>query len=499
MCVLLLQNQPLPLEYRATYPALLQTLMLVNALPKDGVEDMTCLNFLHEPALLDNLRQRFERNHVYTNTCRICIAVNPFNWQVSQPLYSDELRRSYRGRELAELPPHVYAAAEEAYRQLSDSVDGDRNDGATDAASCGARGSRAASQSILVSGESGAGKTESVKIVMSYLAHCSRDRLAGRVVDTRAEVSARVLASNPLLESFGNAKTLRNNNSSRFGKFIQLRFSADCEMNGARIQVYLLEKSRVVRQVTSERNYHVLYQLLAGRTVEQRALWQLDAPADSYAILAQSGCTVIDGLDDALEYRRTAEAMEAVGLGGAGGAEQESVWRALAAVLLLPQLGFESTSQHESGVESASVPASFEPLLEHLGELLGISSAASSATEELRCAICTRRLITRDDEVTVPLTLTQALDARHALTKAIYGRLFSWLVERCNATLEGGGGERSRGFVGFVGVLDIFGFEDFAHNSLEQLCINYANEALQQQFNCDVFKAQQAEYEAEGI
>jgi len=443
------------LESKAQHSQPADKLLLVNVLPDDGVEDMTRLNYLHEPALLNNIRHRFERDHVYTYTGKICIAVNPFNWQVSQPLYTEERLVTYRGREMSDLPPHIYAIAEEAYQAI---VEPGANN----------------NQSILVSGESGAGKTESVKIMMQYLAVVSKS-------GDQNKVAAQVLASNPLLEAFGNARTLRNNNSSRFGKFIEIQFNAAFRMSGARIHVYLLEKSRVVQQSTGERNYHVFYQMLAGLSMEERALVCLDAPVESYALLNQSGCIVIDGVDDAHEFEKTKGAMGAVGLGGE---EQLDTTRTLAAALLLPQLAFESDDE-----DHAIVATSSAELLSQVSGLLGAEVA-----EDLSNALCTRRLVTRDDEITVPLTLEQAHDSREALTKAIYGKLFSWLVARCNAMLVDDSVVSA-----FVGILDIFGFEDFKVNSFEQLTINYANERLQQQFNWDVFKSEQAEYESEGI
>ena len=199
-------------------------LNLMNVLPEQGVEDMARLNYLHEPALLNNLRHRFALDHVYTYTAKICIAVNPFDWQVSKPLYAEEVLRKYRGREMSELPPHVYAIAEDAYQKILDAEARNGNN-----------------QSVLVSGESGAGKTEAVKIMMNYLAAVSR---AG---ETNL-IAQQVLASNPLLEAFGNAKTSRNNNSSRFGKFIEIQFDQAHKMSGAHIHIYLLEKSRIAGQ-----------------------------------------------------------------------------------------------------------------------------------------------------------------------------------------------------------------------------------------------------------
>eukprot|EP00900_Chrysochromulina_parva_P008310 jgi/Chrpa1/17480/Chrysochromulina_OHIO_Genome00007564-RA len=427
-------------------------LMLVNELPEDGVENMTQLNYLHEPALLDNLRYRFSKDHVYTYTGKICIAVNPFSWKVSKPLYEESLLVQYRGKELGDKPPHVYAIAEDAYQHI---VNDRRN------------------QSILVSGESGAGKTESVKVMMQYLAVVSKS-------GDQNKVAAQVLASNPLLEAFGNAKTSRNNNSSRFGKFIEIQFNRAFKMVGARIHVYLLEKPRVIQQNEGERNYHVFYQLMAGLSDDERKEIHLDVAIDKLALLNQSGCVAIEGVDDHEEMQATRGAMHAIGMEEP---EHKHVMRAIASVLLLAQLTFVQDKEDHSGIEDGSVA------LQQVAELLG-----SETPEELSNALCTRQLVTRDDVVTVPLNLEQASASRDALTKAIYGKLFSWLVDRCNDKLVDDAKSAA-----FCGILDIFGFEHFKVNSFEQLCINYANERLQQQFNWDVFKSEQAEYEREGI
>ena len=296
-----------------------------------------------------------------------------------------------------------------------------------------------------------------------------------------AHARPQVLASNPLLEAFGNARTSRNNNSSRFGKFIEIQFSRTFKMAGARINIYLLEKSRVVQQSSGERNYHVFYQVLAGLSGEERSLFHLSSPAEEFALINQSGCMAIKGIDDAAELERTRGAMHAIGMEEA---EQAHVLRTLSAVLLLAQLAFT-----QDGDERAAIETESNTTLQHVAELLGPESG-----DEMSNALCTRRLVTRDDVVTVPLTLEQARDSRDALGKSIYGKLFSWLVDRCNDKLVDEDAASA-----FIGILDIFGFESFKVNSFEQLCINYANERLQQQFNWDVFKSEQAEYESEGI
>ena len=362
----------------------------------------------------------------------------------SQPPYAESLLVKYRGKEMDDMPPHVYGIAEQAYQQIV-------SDGAN--------------QSILVSGESGAGKTESVKIMMQYLAVVSKS-------GGENKVAAQVLASNPLLEAFGNARTLRNNHSSRFGKFIEIQFNRAYKMAGARIHIYLLEKSRVVQQSEGERNYHVFYQLLAGLTEDERASVHLTGPIEEFALLNQSGCTSIEGVDDSQELQRTRKAMGAIGMEEA---DVVHVLGTLSAVLLLAQLSFTGIDEEEhAGVAPESAASS----LLHIATLLG-----AEQPDDLSSALCTRQLVTRDDVITVPLTLEQARDSRDALAKSIYGRLFSWLVMRCNEKLVDDDATKA-----FVGILDIFG-QSFEVNSFEQLCINYANERLQQQFNWDVFKS----------
>ena len=446
-------------------------------------EDMTQLSHLHEPAVLDNLRRRFEEGHVYTRTGLICIAVNPYSWEVSRPLYAAAVGARHReasGPDAARLPPHAYAPAERAFRALPRPLaDGGRD------------------QSMLVSGESGAGKTETVKIVMEYLAAATPGR------DGAHRAAEQVLASNPLLEAFGNAQTLRNDNSSRFGKFIELQFTSAARpaLVGARIQTYLLEKSRVVAAAKGERNYHAFYQLLAGASDAERAELALTAAggAADYRLTSGGGSGTDGGrIDDAADWRRTAAAIEAIGVGADARA---GLRRLLAGLLLLGELRFEAADAtadaDDAGAAAAVVGGDAAG-----GALASCAALLDVGAADLATALCTRRLVTRDDEVVVPLSPERAADARDALTKGAYGRLFGWLVAQCNAALaaapaDGGDGAQDGG--GYIGVLDIFGFEHFEDNGFEQLCINYANERLQRQFNRDTFEAEQAEYEAEGI
>ena len=399
-------------ETGAEHTCTAETLYLMNTLPEEGMDDMARLNYLHEPALLNNLRHRFARDHVYTYTAKICIAVNPFNWMVSKPLYAPELLVKYRGREMSDLPPHVYAIAEDAYQQILN-----------------ADGPNQANQSILVSGESGAGKTESVKIMMNYLAAVSK---AGET----NKVAEQVLASNPLLEAFGNARTMRNDNSSRFGKFIEIQFGKGYKMSGANIHIYLLEKTRVVQQSQGERNYHVFYQLLAGLSAEERGALHLEPPIETFALVNQSGCITINGVDDAAEFRRTRGAMESVGMDVE---QQMAATRSIAVVLLLAQLRFE-----KDGEEHATIGTP-----ETLQQVSGLLGAEAS---DVSHALCTRQLVTRDDIITVPLNLEQATDSRDALGKAVYGRLFKWLVDAANVKLVDTNAPDA-----FIGILDVRG------------------------------------------
>ena len=502
-------------------------LLLVNDLQDDGAEDMTTLSHLHEPALLHNLQHRLSRHRIYTHVGHICIAVNPFSWEVSAPHYTEAVQESYRRAAGAQLPPHLFALAERTHEAVR-RADGD--------------------QSVLVSGESGAGKTEAVKLLMRYLSHEGSEAAAdGRRAEASgaeahtASIAERVLATNPLLEAFGNAATLRNANSSRFGKFIALQFGGGGRLRGASIHVYLLEKSRVVRRMAGERSYHVLYQCLHGR-----AATEIDDPvgyayASTFAYLRDAGGpTPVSAVDadpqrcvDGGALSRTAEAMSAVGLSPE---EIRGVWRTLSAVLLLGELAVEIAAGASADAEAAAnaaavaaaggsavvgtergaaqgtaedgrctVASSSAAALARVSELLGVAEP-----EDLNGALCMRRLLTREEEVMVQLTPEQACDSRDALAKALYGRIFAWLVGRCNETIAApaavGATVGVLDIFGFdrlrsssIGILDIFGFESFATNSFEQLCINYANEALQGQFCADVFRAEQLEYEREGI
>lgn len=333
-----------------------------------------------------------------------------------------------------------------------------------------------ASQSILITGESGAGKTETTKFVMKYLAG-----LAGGT-----GMEDQVLDTNPILEAFGNAKTIHNNNSSRFGKLIEIYFNKSHAICGALIQTYLLEKSRVVHQLPGERSYHIFYQLCRGATPEERTACMLpdSQSLESFSYLSNSGCTEITGVDDAAQFNQVKQAMNAIGISSD---QQASIWKILSALLWLGNINFTSVSDSSDAVDVAEGP-SREALLK-AATLLGIDP------EALAAALTRRRMVAGGENITRELNMDAATENRDALSKAIYEALFRWLVLRINAALSAGKQSAATSLC----ILDIYGFECFQENSFEQLCINYANERLQQQFAAHLFKLEQAIYEEEGV
>ncbi|CAK4083247.1 unnamed protein product [Aphanomyces euteiches] len=415
----------------------------------EGVQDMRNLRFLNEPSILYNLKSRFEAAQPYTYSNEIVIAVNPYQWLPS--LYGESLHEKYLSKPRESLPPHVYATSTSAYKHMmSKTAGGIRN------------------QSILVSGESGAGKTETTKILMHHLA-----TVAGGREDSTI---ARVIDVNPLLESFGNAKTTRNDNSSRFGKFTQLQFDAQGRLRGGRCETYLLEKSRVVSFTEGERNYHIFYQLLAGLSPTDQKKLHLD-PMHQYHYTGLLGNMQIDGMDDASWLQKTEKAL---GLIDMNEAFRWTLYNVLAGILHLGEITFLSKSETTSAVANADE-------LAIVSQLLGLPS------ETIEHAFCNRTIASNRESVTVPLNVVEALENRDALAKAIYANLFDWLVRRINEAIAVETAATQ------IGVLDIFGFEDFKHNGFEQFCINYANEKLQQKFVKDVFSSVQDEYIREGL
>nr|CCA16732.1 myosinlike protein putative [Albugo laibachii Nc14]CCA21835.1 myosinlike protein putative [Albugo laibachii Nc14] len=412
-----------------------------------GVEDMITLNYLHEPAILFNIKARFLKKLPYTYTGDICIAVNPYQWLPE--LYEEEQHLRYVNQPKEELPPHVYATSVSAYDNMM------RNK---------------KNQSILVSGESGAGKTETTKILMNHLA-----TIAGGLNNSTIK---KIIEVNPLLESFGNAKTVRNDNSSRFGKFTQLQFDKKGTLVGAKCRTYLLEKTRVIHHEAPERNYHIFYQLLESGDVAQRLA--LEA-SKIYRYTGSNDTASIEGVSNANHFLRTKNALSLIGMNEES---QMVLFEVLAGILHLGQIQLISdpTDDEKSLITSGDEGATSTT------ELLGVT------WEQLESALCSRTMRAVNDVYSVPLRKDQAMDCRDALAKAIYSNIFDWLVKTINQSLSNDANMNNH-----VGVLDIFGFEHFKHNSFEQFCINYANEKLQQKFTQDVFKTVQIEYEEEEI
>ncbi|XP_004541253.3 uncharacterized protein myh14 isoform X6 [Maylandia zebra] len=442
------------------------------------VEDMADLTCLNEASVLHNLRERYYSGLIYTYSGLFCVVVNPYK---NLPIYTESIVEMYRGKKRHEMPPHIYAISEAAYRSMLQ----DRED-----------------QSILCTGESGAGKTENTKKVIQYLAHVasshkggtlgrkkeavqmdgSRSLTRGSTIVNRSmqygELERQLLQANPILEAFGNAKTVKNDNSSRFGKFIRINFDVAGYIVGANIETYLLEKSRATRQAKDERTFHIFYQLLCGASEETRADLLLGT-ADQYRFLS-GGSIPVPGQSDSENFTQTMDSMAIMGFNPE---ESMSMLKVISAVLQFGNISFMKEKNHDQ----ASMPDN--TAAQKLCHLLGINVL------EFTRAILTPRIKVGREYVQKAQTKEQADFAVEALAKATYERLFRWLVHRINRALD----RRQRQGASFIGILDIAGFEIFQLNSFEQLCINYTNEKLQQLFNHTMFILEQEEYQREGI
>ncbi|XP_036274807.1 unconventional myosin-Vb isoform X2 [Pipistrellus kuhlii] len=414
-----------------------------------GENDLTALSYLHEPAVLHNLKVRFlESNHIYTYCGIVLVAINPYE---QLPIYGQDVIYAYSGQNMGDMDPHIFAVAEEAYKQM-------------------ARDEK--NQSIIVSGESGAGKTVSAKYAMRYFA-----TVGGSASDTNIE--EKVLASSPIMEAIGNAKTTRNDNSSRFGKYIQIGFDKRYHIIGANMRTYLLEKSRVVFQAEEERNYHIFYQLCAAASLPELKELALTC-AEDFFYASQGGDTSIEGVDDAEDFEKTRQAFTLLGVRES---HQMSIFKIIASILHLGNVEIQAERQDDS--------CSVSPQDEHLGAFCRLLGVEHSQMEHW---LCHRKLVTAAETYVKSMSLQQAVNARDALAKHMYAQLFGWIVAQVNKALLTALKQHS-----FIGVLDIYGFETFEVNSFEQFCINYANEKLQQQFNSHVFKLEQEEYMKEQI
>ncbi|XP_032059649.1 unconventional myosin-Vb-like [Aythya fuligula] len=429
------------------YPLESQLPPLCNPECLSGKDDLVALSYLHEPAVLHSLRVRFlEANAIYTYCGIILVAINPYK---PLPIYEEEVIYAYSGREMGDMDPHIFALAEEAYKEM---VRFGKN------------------QSLIISGESGAGKTASAKYAMRYFT-----TVGGCLGDSSME--EKVLASSPVMEAFGNAKTTRNDNSSRFGKYIEIGFS-QARVTGATIKTYLLEKSRVTFQAGAERNYHIFYQLCASAALPELQGLGLRG-AETFHYTSQGQCTA--DINDAADLDNTRHAFSLLGVPEA---DQLELFSVLAAILHLGDIAVRGRDRHGDGcfVEPA------DEALRQFCKLLGIEEA------QVTRWLCHRKLVTAGETYLKPLSRQQALDSRDALAKHMYGQVFRWMASRVNRALRSPEGHHTS-----IGILDIYGFEMFEFNSFEQFCINYANEKLQQLFNLHVFKLEQEEYVTEEI
>ncbi|XP_076654568.1 unconventional myosin 61F isoform X2 [Halictus rubicundus] len=415
-----------------------------------GVQDFVLLeDFQSEAAFIDNLRKRFNEDLIYTYIGQVLVSVNPYK---KLPIYDPATIQYYHGRNFFEAPPHIFALADTAYQSLSkENLD----------------------QCILISGESGSGKTEASKKVLEFIAAATGHK---KQVE---EVNDKLIGSNPVLEAFGNAKTNRNDNSSRFGKYMDIQFNFQGDPIGGNILNYLLEKSRVVHQFTGERNFHIFYQMLAGASDETLMKLFLKRNLDTYYYLSNGTKGTVDSIDDGSQYKEVIKAMKTMEMNQQ---EQDDLFSIVASVLHLGNVGFTE----EDGIAQILKPGSVEAV----ATLLGCD------VKQLADAFTHRTIDARGDVVVSPLNRELAIYARDALAKAVYDRLFTWLVTRLNKSLQP---VRDPPRKMVIGILDIYGFEIFQKNSFEQFCINYCNEKLQQLFIQLTLKSEQEEYLREGI
>ncbi|KAJ4927228.1 hypothetical protein JOQ06_014963 [Pogonophryne albipinna] len=422
----------------------------------DKLEDMAMMTHLSEPSVLYNLKERYAAWMIYTYSGLFCVTVNPYKWL---PVYDSKVVNGYRGKKRVEAPPHIFSISDNAYQFMLQ----DREN-----------------QSILITGESGAGKTVNTKRVIQYFATIAV--AGGKKIEQASKMKGsledQIIAANPLLESYGNAKTIRNDNSSRFGKFIRIHFGTTGKLASADIETYLLEKSRVTFQLSAERSYHIFYQLMTGHKPELlEALLITKNPYD-YHMISQGEISV-KSIDDVEEFIATDAAIDILGFTLD---EKASMYKQTGAVMHHGNMKFKQKQREEQAEPDGTEVA------DKIAYLMGLNSA------DLLKALCYPRVKVGNEYVTKGQTVPQVNNNVSALCKSVYEKMFLWMVIRINEMLAT---KQSRQF--FIGVLDIAGFEIFDYNSLEQLCINFTNEKLQQFFNHHMFVLEQEEYKKEGI
>ncbi|NXW63202.1 MYH1B protein, partial [Eurystomus gularis] len=424
----------------------------------DKIEDMAMMTHLHEPAVLYNLKERYAAWMIYTYSGLFCVTVNPYKWL---PVYNPEVVLAYRGKKRQEAPPHIFSISDNAYQFMLT----DREN-----------------QSILITGESGAGKTVNTKRVIQYFATIAasgdkkkEEQPAGKMQGTLED---QIISANPLLEAFGNAKTVRNDNSSRFGKFIRIHFGATGKLASADIETYLLEKSRVTFQLKAERSYHIFYQIMSNKKPELIEMLLITTNPYDYQYVSQGEITV-PSINDQEELMATDSAIDILGFTPD---EKTAIYKLTGAVMHYGNLKFKQKQREEQAEPDGTEVA------DKAAYLMGLNSA------DLLKALCYPRVKVGNEYVTKGQTVQQVYNSVGALAKAVFEKMFLWMVIRINQQLDT---KQPRQY--FIGVLDIAGFEIFDFNSLEQLCINFTNEKLQQFFNHHMFVLEQEEYKKEGI
>ncbi|XP_010613296.1 myosin-3 [Fukomys damarensis] len=422
----------------------------------DRIEDMAMLTHLNEPAVLYNLKDRYTSWMIYTYSGLFCVTVNPYKWL---PVYNPEVVDGYRGKKRQEAPPHIFSISDNAYQFMLT----DREN-----------------QSILITGESGAGKTVNTKRVIQYFATIAATGDLAKKKDAKMKgtLEDQIISANPLLEAFGNAKTVRNDNSSRFGKFIRIHFGTTGKLASADIETYLLEKSRVTFQLKAERSYHIFYQILSNKKPELIELLLITTNPYDYPFISQ-GEILVASINDAEELLATDSAIDILGFTPE---EKSGLYKLTGAVMHYGNMKFKQKQREEQAEPDGTEVA------DKTAYLMGLNSS------DLLKALCFPRVKVGNEYVTKGQTVDQVHHAVNALSKSVYEKLFLWMVTRINQQLDTKLPRQH-----FIGVLDIAGFEIFEYNSLEQLCINFTNEKLQQFFNHHMFVLEQEEYKKEGI
>ncbi|XP_053232062.1 myosin-1B-like [Podarcis raffonei] len=425
----------------------------------DKIEDMAMMTHLHEPAVLYNLKERYAAWMIYTYSGLFCVTVNPYKWL---PVYNPEVVNAYRGKKRQEAPPHIFSISDNAYQFMLT----DREN-----------------QSILITGESGAGKTVNTKRVIQYFATIAaatdkKKEEPQQASKLKGTLEDQIISANPLLEAFGNAKTVRNDNSSRFGKFIRIHFGATGKLASADIETYLLEKSRVTFQLKAERSYHIFYQITSNKKPELIEMLLITTNPYDFHFVSQGEISVAS-INDQEELMATDEAIDILGFTAE---EKTAIYKLTGAVMHYGNMKFKQKQREEQAEPDGTEVA------DKAAYLMNLNSA------DLLKALCYPRVKVGNEYVTKGQTVQQVYNNVGALAKAVYEKMFLWMVLRINQQLDT---KQARQY--FIGVLDIAGFEIFDYNSLEQLCINFTNEKLQQFFNHHMFVLEQEEYKKEGI